>query len=98
MEFEWDEDKRRINLRKHGLDFADAHRAFTEDAFIIVDDREDYGEGRYILLGLLYERIVVIVFTVRDDVIRIISMRKANKREQKSYVQRRFGTTRKYDG
>ena len=94
MEFVWDESKRRSNLQKHGLNFADAYRAFTDDAFVIVDDREDYGEDRYILLGLVYERIVVIAFTVRGDVIRIIPMRKANKREQKSYVQTRFGTTR----
>ena len=94
MEFEWDGNKRRINLQKHGLDFADAYRAFTEDAFIIADDREDYGEDRYILLGLMRERIVVIVFTVRDDVIRVISMRQANKRERKSYVHRRCGTNR----
>ncbi len=94
MEFEWDENKRRINLREHGLDFADAYLAFTEDTFVITDDREDYGEDRYILLGLMRERIVVIAFTVRGDVIRVISMRKANKREQKSYVQRRFGTDR----
>jgi uncharacterized DUF497 family protein len=92
MEFEWDENKRRINLQKHDLDFANAHLAFTEDAFVIPDDREDYGDDRYILLGLMRERIVVIAFTIRDDVIRVISMRKANKQEQKSYVQRRFGT------
>jgi len=87
MEFEWDENKRRINLREHGLNFEDAHRAFSEDAFVITDDREDYDEERYILLGLIHERIVVIAFTVRGDVIRIISMRKANKREQKSYLR-----------
>lgn len=94
MKFEWDENKRRINLQKHGLDFADAYQAFTEDAFVIIDDREDYGESRYILLGLMRERIKVIAFTVRGDVIRIISMRKANKREQKSYGQRRLETNR----
>ena len=91
MKFEWDENKRRINLRKHGLDFANAHQAFNDDAFVIIDDREDYGEERYILLSLMHERIVVIAYTVRGDTIRIISMRKANKRERKSYVQRRFG-------
>ena len=91
MEFEWDENKRRINLREHGLDFADAYRAFSEDAFVIIDDRKDYNEYRYILLGLMHERIVVIAFTVRGNVIRIISMRKANKREQKSYMQKQFG-------
>ena len=92
MEFEWDENKRRINLQTHNLDFANANLAFTESAFIIPDDREDYGENRYILLGLMRERIVVIAFTIRDNVIRVISMRKANKRERKSYVQRQFGT------
>ena len=91
MEFKWDENKRRINLREHGLDFADAHRAFSKDAFVITDDRKDYNEYRYILLGLMHERIVVIAFTVRGNVIRIISMRKANKREQKSYMQKQFG-------
>jgi uncharacterized DUF497 family protein len=94
MEFEWDEDKRRANLQKHKLDFADAHRAFTEDAFVVVDDREDYDEDRYILLGLMRERIVVITFTVRNDIVRIVSMRRANKREQKDYVQRRYGKIR----
>ena len=92
MEFEWDENKRRINLQTHNLDFANAHLAFTKSAFVIPDDREDYGENRYILLGLMRERIVVIAFTIRDNVIRVISMRKANKRERKSYVQRQFGT------
>ncbi len=91
MKFEWDDNKRRINLRKHGLDFTNAYRAFNEDAFVITDDREDYNESRYILLGFMRERIVVIAFTVRGDVIRVISMRKANKREQKSYLQRQFG-------
>lgn len=42
MEFVWDESKRCSNLQKHGLNFADAYRAFTDDAFVIVDDREDY--------------------------------------------------------
>ncbi|RLD07121.1 MAG: BrnT family toxin [Chloroflexota bacterium] len=91
MKFEWDDNKRRINLRKHGLDFTNAYRAFNEDAFVITDDREDYNESRYILLGFMREHIVVIAFTVRGDVIRVISMRKANKREQKSYLQRQFG-------
>jgi uncharacterized protein len=73
MKFEWDENKRRINLRKHGLDFANAHQAFNDDAFVIIDDREDYGEERYILLSLMHERIVVIAYTVRGDTIRIAS-------------------------
>jgi uncharacterized protein len=90
MRFEWDAHKRRLNLEKHGLDFEDAARIFTEDAFVVEDAREDYGESRFLLLGLLYSQVVVMVFTKRDDVIRIISMRKATKREQQEYVKNRF--------
>lgn len=92
MKFEWDETKRRINLQKHGLDFRDAHLVFTDDAFVIEDLHDDYDEIRYVLQGMLEQFIVIVVFTVRDDeIIRIISMRKANKREQEHYVQKRFG-------
>lgn len=92
MKFEWDEHKRRINYQKHGLDFRDAHLAFTDDAFVIEDPHDDYDETRYILQGMLEQFIVIIVFTVRnEEIIRLISMRKANKREQESYVQKRFG-------
>jgi len=93
MRFEWDEDKRHINLQKHGLDFKDAYLAFNDDAFVVEDPHDDYDETRYILLGMLAQSIIVISFTVRknDEVIRIISMRKASKREQESYVEQRFG-------
>jgi uncharacterized protein len=92
MRFEWDEDKRRINLQKHSLDFKDAHLAFNDDAFVVEDPHDDYDETRYILLGMLAQSIIVISFTVRkDEVVRIISMRKASKREQESYVEQRFG-------
>jgi uncharacterized protein len=94
MYFAWDEQKRRTNLSKHGLDFADAHRVFNDDALVVKDERLEYGEDRYILLGLLSERLIVVVFTVRDEVVRVISMRKANKREQQRYVQKRLGTNR----
>ena len=90
MKFEWDENKRRINRQKYGLDFGDAHLIFNDDAFVLAHD--DYDETRYILQGMLAEYIVIIVFTIRDEeIIRIISMRKANKREQKGYVKKRFG-------
>ncbi len=88
MKFEWDEDKRRINLERHGLDFEDAEELFTDDAFFIEDKRKDYGEIRYILYGYLYSRLVIVVFTKRDENIRIISMRKANKREQNADKKR----------
>jgi uncharacterized protein len=89
MEFRWDENKRLGNLAKHGLDFEDAHWVFTDEAFVTEDTRREYGEPRFLLYGPLSGRIVVVVFTARDDVIRILSMRKANQREQRSYDQKR---------
>ena len=53
MKFEWDENKRRINLQKHGLDFRDARLVFTDEAFVIEDPHDDYDEQRYILQGML---------------------------------------------
>jgi len=92
MNFEWDEDKRQANLQKHGLDFRDAQLVFNDDAFVIEDPHNDYDEVRYILQGMLEQYIVSVVFTMPDDeIIRIISMRKANKREQEGYVKKRFG-------
>lgn len=89
MRFEWDENKRHLNIEKHGLDFEDAEEIFTDDAFIIEDNRKNYGEVRYVLYGHLCNRIVVAVFTKREEnIIRIISMRKANKREQDDYKKR----------
>jgi hypothetical protein len=89
MEFEWDEAKRLDNLKNHGLDFEDAKVVFNDEAYVIEDARRDYGEKRFILFGPLFGRIVVVVFTVRNDSIRIISMRKANQREQSYYAKKR---------
>ncbi len=89
MNFEWDENKRRLNIEKRGLDFEDAKEIFSEDAFIVEDNRKNYGEIRYILYGYLCSRLVILVFTKREkNIIRIISMRKANKREQNGYKKR----------
>jgi uncharacterized protein len=91
MLFEWDEAKNRSNFVKHGLDFADAEQVLSGPCVTFVDDRFDYGEKRCTTLGLLAGRVVVIAHTPRsDDVTRIISMRKANRREQKIY-QKRLG-------
>jgi uncharacterized DUF497 family protein len=97
-EFTWDENKRLSNLAKHGLDFEDAHWVFTDEALAAEDTRREYGEPRFILYGPLFVRIVVVVFTVRDDVMRILSMRKANQREQKNYDQKRSEADRRHDG
>ncbi len=92
MEFAWNEEKRLNNRAKHGLDFEDAGRIFGGEVFVVEDTRYDYAEQRFIAYGELAGRIVVLAFTLPDDdTIRIISMRKANKREQRAYDQERTG-------
>ncbi len=90
MRFEWDAAKNRSNFAKHGLDFADAELVFTGPCVTFVDDRFDYAEERFVTLGLLAGRLVAIAHAPRDEATRIISMRKANRREQKIY-QKRLG-------
>lgn len=88
MRFEWDEQKNRANIRKHGLDFTDAWEIFTLPMLVAVDDRKDYDEDRWIGIGMLKSRIVVVVYTERDkNTIRIISLRKALTHERKRYEQ-----------
>jgi len=88
MNFEWDENKNEVNIAKHGLDFADAAQVFNLPLRISLDEREDYGENRWIGLGMLNDRVVVVVYTEPDDqTIRIISLRKALPYERKRYEQ-----------
>lgn len=87
MEFEWDENKRLSNLRKHGIDFIDATVVFEGETVTVEDDRFNYGEVRFITLGLLESRVVVVVHTERENKIRIISVRKATKNERTEYFQ-----------
>jgi len=83
--FRWDEKKRKLNLAKHGIDFADASAIFDGPLVTVEDTREPYGERRYIALGLLEDIVVSIVYTERDDEIRIISIRKALKHEARFF-------------
>ena len=85
MKFEWDEAKRQSNLRKHRLDFADAKTVFAGATFTFEDDRFEYSEDRYLTLGLLRGTAVVIAHTEREEMVRVISMRKATKNEQQVY-------------
>jgi len=85
MRFDWDEKKRLINIRKHGIDFADVPAIFELDTVTVIDDRVDYGETRYQTLGLLKARVIMVVHTESETVIRIISARKANKYEEEIY-------------
>ena len=81
MKVEFDAAKRAGTLEQRGLDMARAGEVFEGATLTIEDDRMDYGETRYITIGFLDERMVVLVWTPRGDVHRIISMRKANDRE-----------------
>jgi uncharacterized DUF497 family protein len=86
VNFEWDEEKRRANIVGHGLDFADSWEIFEGPMLTGLDEREDYGEDRWIAIGLLKGIVVVIVFTERgENTIRVISLRKALKDERNRY-------------
>ena len=88
MRCDWDEAKNRSNIAKHGLNFEDAELVFSGQCVTFEDDRFDYGEERLITLGFLAGRLVVIAHAPREDGTRIISMRKANRYEQKIYQER----------
>jgi uncharacterized DUF497 family protein len=86
--FEWDERKSRVNRRKHGVSFEEARSAFLdEDARVIADPEHSDGEDRFVLLGLSTAlRILVVCHCYRqDDVVRIVSARKADRIEQRQY-------------
>ncbi len=85
MRFEWDEKKRLINLQRHGIDFADVSEVFANDTFVVLDNRYDYGETRFVTFGLIDGEVVAVVNTDNEDVIRVISIRKATKNEQIIY-------------
>ena len=83
--FSWDETKRRTNLRKHKIDFVDAAKIFRGLTFTAEDDRQAYGERRFLTLGLLEDQVVSVTHTERGDSIRSISIRKATKHEARYY-------------
>ncbi|MEO1687491.1 MAG: BrnT family toxin [Pseudomonadota bacterium] len=87
MIFEWDEAKRAANLAKHGVDFADAARLEWGAAKTFADRRRDYGEARTAALVPLGGRLHACLYTLRDGRLRIISLRKANARERRTYEQ-----------
>jgi len=88
MEIECDPVKRATTLDARGLDMAQAGEVFDGPHLTFEDDRQDYGEPRYVTLGHLGGRMVFIAWTTRGNARRIISMRKANERERKSYGPR----------
>ncbi len=86
MRYEWDEAKREANVRKHGLDFADAEEVFAGTTISVEDRRHNYGEQRFVTFGMLGRVVVALAHTEQAGTIRLISMRKATRGERKSYV------------
>jgi uncharacterized protein len=91
MEFEWDESKRESNLSKHGIDFVRATAIFNSPILEREDNRYDYDESRLIAIGETNGVILFVVYTVRGSIYRIISARRATKREQQQYYKNIYG-------
>lgn len=87
MEFEWDDKKAESNFAKHGILFEEAIEIFyDEDRLIEKDNRFDYGENRYKTLGKISQRVFIVIYVEKhENLIRIISARKANKREVRKW-------------
>ena len=88
MKITFDPAKRQATIAARSLDMADAGRVFEGSTLTVEDDRQDYGETRYITVGRLAGRMVVLVWTPRGAARRIISLRKANAKEQALYGPR----------
>ena len=85
MAFEWDDAKNTANVRKRGIAFEEAIEIFNGQFLDLVDDRKDYGEIRRFAVGVVADRMLVVVYTIRRGDRRIISARRANSRERKKY-------------
>lgn len=86
-EFEWDPSKEAENLRKHGTDFTTASWVWRGSVLERVDDRRDYGEVRILAFGKVDGRLIAVIYTRRGASRRIISARKANRREQRRFKE-----------
>lgn len=87
MRFEWDEAKRRTNIRLHEIDFVDVVEVFQHETLTVIDDRYEYPETRFLTLGLVNGAVFAVSHTETDDVVRIISARKAQKDEEIKYFK-----------
>lgn len=88
MQFEWDDEKEKINIIKHGIDFTTAARVFKdENRLELYNEAHSDVEDRYITIGLIDEvaYLVMVVYTEREEAIRLISARKATQKERRMY-------------
>jgi uncharacterized protein len=85
MDFEWDSAKELANRTKHGVDFRTAARVFLDPYLIEFDDRDAKGELRFSAIGMVDGRVLFVSYTIRGDVIRIISARGAEPHEKRKY-------------
>ena len=93
MQLEWDEAKNKKNREKHGIDFAESHNFPWEDAGIVDRSRRKDGEKRFAAVGWLYGKLYTVIFTHRGEALRIISMRRANSREEREYEKKEIEET-----
>lgn len=87
MRLTFDPAKNARNIQERGLPFSMIENFDWQHAFILEDNRQDYGERRFRAFGRIESRLFAVVFTPRDDALHIISFRKANKREEKRYAE-----------
>jgi uncharacterized protein len=87
MDYQWNPDKAQSNLKKHGIQLADSVAVFADDHALTIED-EHPDEERFITIGMdAFGRILVVVYSYREDSIRIISARKATAKERKQYEE-----------
>ncbi len=86
MQFEWDENKNKLNIEKHEIDFNNVKELFNDRKRKTSPDlRKEYGEDRWITIGKILDSIIVVVYAIRNNYFRIISARFVNKRERNNY-------------
>ncbi len=91
MDYQWDPKKAEINYKKHGVDFADSVGVFEDEWSLTIKEQIVRGEQRFMTIGLDFlGHVVVVVYTYRDEDIRIISARPATKAERSMYEKRRI--------
>jgi len=89
MNYQWDPAKAAANLKKHGVEFADAVGVFDDPGAITIEDPDAEGEQRFLSIGLdVLGRLIVVAFTYRGDDLRLISARKATRKEMSIYEKR----------